>query len=114
MPRDNRCMYMMHVCFYVGYSDSVGVCENVCCVPVLCGCVWYVYCYGRKKGLLQCLQVSKIVRSALSEATCRWLSNYIRGRQSVSSCRGVKSKAMIVHTGVPQGSKMSPILFSFI
>ena len=57
--------------------------------------------------------LSKIVRSTLPDATCRWLSNYLRGRQSVTSCRGVKSKAMIVHTGVPQGSKMSPTLFSF-
>ena len=33
--------------------------------------------------------------------------------QSVTSCRCVKSKARIVHTGVPQGSKISPRLFSF-
>ena len=33
--------------------------------------------------------LSKIVRSTLPEATCRWLSNYIRGIQSVTSCRGV-------------------------
>ena len=26
MPRDNRCMYMAHVCFYVYCSDCVGVC----------------------------------------------------------------------------------------
>ena len=52
--------------------------------------------------------LSKIVRSTLPEATFRWLSNYIRGRQSVTSCRGVKSKARIVHIGEPQGSKMSP------
>ena len=57
--------------------------------------------------------LSKIVRSTLPEATCRWLSNYLRGRQSVTSCRGVKSTVMMVHTGVPQGSKMSPTLFSF-
>ena len=25
MPRDNRCMYIAHVCFYVCCSDCVGV-----------------------------------------------------------------------------------------
>ena len=57
--------------------------------------------------------LSKIARSTLPEATCRWLSNYIRRRQSVTSCRGVKLKARIIHTGVPQGSRLSPTLFSF-
>ena len=57
--------------------------------------------------------LSKIARSTLPEATCRWLSNHIRGRQSVTSSRDVKSKARISHTGVPQGSKLSPTLFSF-
>ena len=54
--------------------------------------------------------ISKIGRSTLPEATCRWLSNYIRGRQPVTSCRGVKSKARIVHAGVPQGSKLLLLL----
>ena len=31
MPRDNRCMYMAHVCFYVCCSD----CVNVCCVAAI-------------------------------------------------------------------------------
>ena len=57
--------------------------------------------------------LSKIARSTLPGATCLWLSNYIRGRQSVTSCRGVRSKAKIIHTGVPQGSRLSPTLFSF-
>ena len=26
----------------------------LCFVPVLCGCIWYVCCYVRKKALLQC------------------------------------------------------------
>ena len=34
MPRDNRCMYMAHICFYVWCSDCVGVCGNVCCVAI--------------------------------------------------------------------------------
>ena len=35
MPRDNRCMYMAHVCLYVCCSDCVGVCGNVCCVAAV-------------------------------------------------------------------------------
>ena len=35
MPRDNRCMYKAHVCFYVCCSDCVGVCGNVCCVTAV-------------------------------------------------------------------------------
>ena len=32
MHRDNRCMYMAHVCFYICCSDCVGV---VCCVATV-------------------------------------------------------------------------------
>ena len=35
MPKDNRYMYMAHVCFYVWCSDGVGVCGNVCCVAAV-------------------------------------------------------------------------------
>ena len=35
MHRDNRCMYMAHVCFYVCSSDCVGVCGNICCVAAV-------------------------------------------------------------------------------
>ena len=34
MPRDNRCMYMAHVCF-VSVAVTVGVCGNVCCVAAV-------------------------------------------------------------------------------
>ena len=54
--------------------------------------------------------LSKIARSTLPEPTCQWLSNYIRGRQLVTSCKGVESKARICHTGVPQGSKLLLLL----
>ena len=32
LPRDNRCVYMAIVCFYVCCSDCVGIWVNVCCV----------------------------------------------------------------------------------
>ena len=35
VSRDNRCMYMTHVCFYVCCSDCMGVCGNVCCVAAV-------------------------------------------------------------------------------
>ena len=35
MPKDNRCMYMAHVCFYIFCSVCVGVCGNVCCVAAV-------------------------------------------------------------------------------
>ena len=33
--RDNRYMYMTHVCFHVCCSDCVGVCGNDCCVAAV-------------------------------------------------------------------------------
>ena len=35
IPRDNRCIYMAHVCVYVCCSDCVGVCGNVYCVAAV-------------------------------------------------------------------------------
>ena len=35
MPRNNRCMYIAHVCFSVCRSDCVGVCGNVCCIAAV-------------------------------------------------------------------------------
>ena len=57
--------------------------------------------------------LSKIARSTLPEPTCRWMSNHTRDRKSVTSRRGIRSKAMLIHTGVPQDSTLSSTLFSF-
>ena len=57
MPRDNRCVYIAHVCFYVCCSDCVGVCGNVCCLASLLkvvvfslGVLKYVVCLCRVCG----------------------------------------------------------------
>ena len=54
MPRDNRCMYMAHVCFYVGCSDCVGVCGNVCCVVDVIDVVFSV-CSVRRGAVGACV-----------------------------------------------------------
>ena len=53
MPRDNRCMCMAHICFYVSYSDCVGVCGKVCCVVVVVKNS--VFCLGVLKYVVFCV-----------------------------------------------------------
>ena len=57
--------------------------------------------------------MSKIAGSSLPPAITRWLSCYLRVRQVVTSFIGTKSSIRIDHTGVPQGSKLSPSLFDY-
>ena len=56
--------------------------------------------------------ISKIAGSSLPPAITRWLSCYLRWRQTATSFRGIKS-TRIVRTGVPQGSKLSSSLFNY-
>ena len=68
---------------------------------------------GGRGGSTQFAQQLESAVTAPPLVGCVVWSHYIRGRQSVTSCRGVKSNARIVHTGVSQDSNMSPTLLSF-
>ena len=78
-------------------SNSLRCCRFI-------GGVWYSLPYNL---------LSKINRSQLPLATARWLSYYLKGRQAKTCFRGVKSTSRKVNTGIPQGSKLSPSVFSF-
>ena len=57
--------------------------------------------------------LSDINNTTLPGATKRWLSTYLRGRQSKVSFRDTTSKFWNLRTGVPKGAVTSPLLFSF-
>ena len=79
--------------------------DRTVCVAVDLSAAFYTACHNNL--------LSKINRSQLPPATARWLSCYLRGRQAKTCFRGVKSTSRKVNTGVTQGSKLSPSLFSF-
>ena len=72
--------------------------DRTVCVAIDLSAVFDTVCHNKL--------LSKINRSHLPPATSLWLSCYLRGRQAKTCFRGV-------NTGVPQGSKLSPSLFSF-
>ena len=59
------------------------------------------------------LLLTKISNSPLHNNIIRWLAAYLHGRMASCSYNFSFSKSHMVHTGVPQGSVISPILFNF-
>jgi hypothetical protein len=59
------------------------------------------------------LLIKHISASDLHHNVIRWLAAYIRGCKASCICGSSKSKPMILRSGVPQGSVLSPTLFNF-
>ena len=75
---------MAQVCFYVGCSDCVGVCGNVCCVASI---VEYIFCLGvLKYGVCLCRGSDGCCVFCLNCSACN--CNY--------SCMGSVSHADVV------------------
>lgn len=59
------------------------------------------------------LLIEQIVESDLESNLVRWLAAYLRGRTASCLFRNTSSPLRIIHSGVPQGSVISPLLFNF-
>ena len=53
-----------------------------------------------------------LLRSSLPPAITKWLASYLRGRKAFTTFKGQSSSQNTIHSGVPQGSIISPALFN--
>ena len=59
------------------------------------------------------LLLQQLSESDINSNVVRWLAAYLRGRSASCLFQSRKSPSMIIHSGVPQGSVLSPSLFNF-
>ena len=57
--------------------------------------------------------ITALSQTTLRHNTVRWLSAYLRGRMASCRYNNTSSPYRHAHTGVPQGSCISPVLFNF-
>ena len=55
--------------------------------------------------------ITKLSRYGVSGDELSWFSNYLTDRSQVVTCNGQTSQPRALHTGVPQGSALGPLLF---
>lgn len=56
--------------------------------------------------------ISKILSTDLPSMYKKWLSNFVSGRQAITTYNGLKSRTRQFPNGVPQGAVLSPTLFN--
>ena len=56
--------------------------------------------------------LTDIHNTTMTHNTIRWLTTYLRGRTAICKYNHTYSKPYPLHTGVPQGSVLSPLLFN--
>ena len=56
--------------------------------------------------------LSDINNTNMEHNTVRWLTTYLRGRTAICRYNNTSSKSYVIHTGVPQGSVLSLLLFN--
>jgi ribonuclease P/MRP protein subunit RPP40 len=59
------------------------------------------------------LLLKQLSASTINPHVMRWLATYTRGRSACCLFRFSVSSSLIIHSGVPQGSVISPALFNF-
>jgi hypothetical protein len=59
------------------------------------------------------LLLDKFNAVGITDKALKWIDNYLNGRMQYVQVQGTKSQAQVVKHGVPQGSVLGPILFSF-
>jgi len=63
--------------------------------------------------LLAAILWTQLWRSCLDEWLVRWIENWLNGRTQRIAVSDAESSGRPAATGVPQGSVLSPVLFSF-